>query len=249
MELAVERRGAGGPVLLLLHGAGASGAVWAPVLERLQSTWQGRILVPDLRGHGRSPRTAAYGLGRHAADVAELLAPDDEIYVAGHSMGGAIALILAGGWFGISVSGTLAFSMKTAFNAAELEKARVFAQTPARRFSMRDEALERYLRVAGLSGLVPLDSATAQAGVMEHDGVWELAADPATVLAGGPDIGPMFDAARGRLIVATGEMDPIAPPADLLPYAPQLRVIAGAAHNVHVENPAAIAALIAELTA
>jgi pimeloyl-ACP methyl ester carboxylesterase len=249
MELAVERHGAGGPVLLLLHGAGANGAAWAPVVERLQATWPGRILVPDLCGHGRSPRTAAYGLGRHAADVAELLAADDEIYVAGHSMGGAIALILAGGWFGVSVSGTLAFSMKTAFDVAELEKARTFAQAPARRFSTRDDALERYLRVAGLSGLVPLESATAQAGVIERDGVWELAADPATVLAGGPDIRPMFDAARGRLIVATGERDPIAPPADLLPYAPQLRVIAGAAHNVHVEKPAAIAALVAELRA
>jgi pimeloyl-ACP methyl ester carboxylesterase len=249
MELAVERHGAGGPVLLLLHGVGANGAVWVPVLERLQAMWPGNIFVPDLRGHGRSPRAAAYGLGRHAAEVAELLAPDDEIYVAGHSMGGAIALILAGGWFGVSVAGTLAFSMKTAFDAAELERARTFAQTPARRFATRDEALERYLRVAGLAELVPIDSAMAQAGVIERDGGWELAADPATVLAGGPDIGPMFDAARGRLIVATGERDPIAPPADLLPYAPQLRVIAGAAHNVHVENPAAIAALIAELTA
>ena len=249
MELAVERHGIGGRVLVLLHGVGANGAVWTPVVARLQATWQGRILVPDLCGHGRSPRAASYGLGRHAGDVAELLTPDDEIYVAGHSMGGAIALILAGGWFGISVSGTLAFSMKTSFDAAELEKARTFAQTPARRFATRDEALERYLRVAGLSGLLPLDSATARAGVIERDGGWELAADPATVLAGGPDIGPMFDAARGRLIVATGEFDPIAPPADLLPYASHLRVIAGAAHNVHAENPAAIVGLIAELTA
>jgi pimeloyl-ACP methyl ester carboxylesterase len=249
VELAAERHGAGGPVLVLLHGAGANGAVWAPVIERLRATWPGSIIVPDLRGHGRSPRAAAYGLGLHAADVAELLAPVEEIYVGGHSMGGAIALILASGWFGVSVCGTLAFSMKTAFDAAELEKARTFAQTPPRRFGTRDEALERYLRVAGLSGLVPVESVTAQAGAVERDGAWELAADPATVLAGGPDIGPMFDAARGRLIVATGELDPIAPAADLLPYAPQLRVIAGAAHNVQVENPAAIAALIAELTA
>ncbi len=249
MELAVERYGAGGPVLLLLHGVGANGGVWAPVVERLQTTWPGSIIVPDLRGHGRSPRAAAYGLGRHAADVAELLAPGDEIYVAGHSMGGAIALILANGWFGVSVSGTLSFSMKTAFESAELEKARTFAKTPPRRFATHDEALQRYLRVAGLSGLVPLDSDMAQAGVAKRDGGWELAADPATVLVGGPDIGPMFDAARGRLIVATGERDPIAPASDLLPYAPQLRVIAGAAHNVHVENPAAVAALIAELRA
>jgi pimeloyl-ACP methyl ester carboxylesterase len=249
MELAVERYGAGGPVLLLLHGVGANGAVWAPVVERLQATWPGSIIVPDLRGHGRSPRAAVYGLGRHAADVAELLAPGDENYVAGHSMGGGIALILAGGWFGVAIAGTLAFSMKTAFDAAELEKARTFAQTPPRRFPTREEALERYLRVAGLSGLLPLDSATAQTGVIQCDGGWELAADPATVLAGGPDIGPMFDAARGRLIVATGEFDPIAPPGDLLPYVPQLRVIAGAAHNVHVENPSAIVSLLAELRA
>jgi pimeloyl-ACP methyl ester carboxylesterase len=215
VELAVERYGAGGPVLLLLHGVGANGAVWAPVADRLHATWPGSVLVPDLRGHGRSPHAAAYSLGQHAADVAELLAAGDE--------------------------------MKTAFDAAELGKAHTFAHTPARRFATRDEARERYLRVAGLSGLVPLDSAMAQAGVIGRDGGWELAADPATVLAGGPDIAPMFNAARGRLIVATGERDPIAPPPDLLPYAPELRVIAGAAHNVHVENPGAIVALIEEL--
>lgn len=249
MELAVERYGADGPLLLLVHGVGANGAVWIPLLERLRRRWRGRILVPDLRGHGRSPHATTYGLGQHAADIAELFEDVDDVYVAGHSMGGAIALVLASRWFGRSITGTLAFSLKPAFDANELAKAREVARTPPRRFASREEALERYARVAGLAGLVALDAPLVAAGIVERDGAWQLAADAATLLAAGPDLGPMFAAARGRLIVATGERDPIAPATALQAHAPNLRVVARAGHNLHVEDPDAVAALIAELAA
>ena len=47
-------------------------------------------------------------------------------------------------------------------------------------------AILEVLRVSGLQGLVPPDSPTAASGVVEVDGRYRLAADPATVLTSAP---------------------------------------------------------------
>ncbi len=44
---------AGGPPLLLLHGLLGSCTNWHGIARRLAEAH--RVLVPDLRGHGRSP--------------------------------------------------------------------------------------------------------------------------------------------------------------------------------------------------
>jgi pimeloyl-ACP methyl ester carboxylesterase len=51
-DLYVETIGTDSPVLILLHGVSANGAMWATFQERLDG-WAGRILIPDLRGHRR----------------------------------------------------------------------------------------------------------------------------------------------------------------------------------------------------
>jgi len=50
-DLYVETRGSG-PPLVLLHGFFGCGATWAPHLDALAARY--RVIVPDLRGHGRS---------------------------------------------------------------------------------------------------------------------------------------------------------------------------------------------------
>jgi len=50
-DLYVETLGSG-PPLVLLHGFFGCGATWAPHIERLAERFQ--LIVPDLRGHGRS---------------------------------------------------------------------------------------------------------------------------------------------------------------------------------------------------
>lgn len=85
------------PPLLLIHGSGGTGRrEWQPVLEGLGKHF--RLIVPDVRGHGKTldPR-AAYTFKLLADDLAEFLrvlkiAP---AFVAGHSNGGNIALVLA----------------------------------------------------------------------------------------------------------------------------------------------------------
>ncbi|MFN2136885.1 MAG: alpha/beta fold hydrolase [Candidatus Promineifilaceae bacterium] len=87
------RRQPGGPALLLLHGVGGSHLAWPRHLQKLP----GRdIYSLDLPGHGRS--TGQYdtiaGFGSAVDSFARALGLRNTC-VAGHSMGGAIALWLA----------------------------------------------------------------------------------------------------------------------------------------------------------
>ena len=86
--------GATGPPLLLVHGSGGTGLHWPEQVRRLAGR---RVLALDLPGHGRSPgppeRTVAAAAARVTALLDALAIPS--AVVAGHSMGGAIALTLA----------------------------------------------------------------------------------------------------------------------------------------------------------
>lgn len=71
IEMYVEVRGAGDP-LVLLHGFGGCGKSWAPVMDSLAKRYQ--VIVPDLRGHGRSTNpSGAFTHRQSALDVYALL--------------------------------------------------------------------------------------------------------------------------------------------------------------------------------
>lgn len=99
-RLWVQEGGRGEPTLLLLHGLGASGEVWAGVRDLLDQRWPGRWVIPDLRGHGRSGHAPPYSFGQYAADVAMRFTAGERVLVLGHSMGGVVGLAPASGWFG-----------------------------------------------------------------------------------------------------------------------------------------------------
>jgi 3-oxoadipate enol-lactonase len=87
---------ASAPRLLLLHSLAQEHGFWSRVLERLAAE-EAAVLVPDLRGHGRSGGGEGdFTVERFAEDVALLLDacgwPD--AVVAGCSMGGCVALAL-----------------------------------------------------------------------------------------------------------------------------------------------------------
>lgn len=246
VRLYVEEHGSAQPTLVLLHGLSANGAVWGPLVERLRARFQGRIVIPDLRGHGRSPHATHYGYGQHAADVAELLAAGDLVYVVGHSMGGAIGLVLASGWYGIEVKGVLGFGMKVTWKLEELGKLATLARSPVRWFDTRGEAAERFLRVAGLDKLLAPDSPVVAAGLVTEGGRWRLAADSATVLAAGPPIEPIIAAARTRVVLACGSEDVLVRIDELRRFAPDAIELAGLGHNLQIEDPATLARLIEE---
>ena len=70
VSLYFEEHGAG-PPLLLLHGLGSSGQDWELVLPQLAA--RHRVIVPDVRGHGRSDKPPGpYGIPLFAQDIAAL---------------------------------------------------------------------------------------------------------------------------------------------------------------------------------
>jgi pimeloyl-ACP methyl ester carboxylesterase len=151
----VRRAGSGGGALVLLHGMGANGAVWSRLLPVLASRWPGRVLIPDLRGHGRSVHRGPYGIDTHAADVSALVAGEAarSVVLVGHSFGGAVAALAASGRFRVSAQHVVAIGVKIRWREDEIARAQEMARRPARSFSTREEAVERYLKISGLAGL------------------------------------------------------------------------------------------------
>ena len=91
-----ETHGSGEP-LLLIPGMLSDGASWGPLVPTL-SKWFEVILI-DTRGAGQTePKTAPLKLAHVAQDALAVLDAlgHDRAHVAGHSMGGLVALALAG---------------------------------------------------------------------------------------------------------------------------------------------------------
>src|SRR5512133_3755617 len=82
------------PPLVLVHGAGAASDDWPPELRALPGR---RVLAVDLPGHGAAPGPAPGSVAAFASAVEALLDAHGiaSAVIAGHSMGGAIALTLA----------------------------------------------------------------------------------------------------------------------------------------------------------
>jgi pimeloyl-ACP methyl ester carboxylesterase len=82
------------PALILVHGAGGSHLDWPAQLRQMDGV---TVYGLDLPGHGRSERPGRSSIDAYADDVtafAEILELG-HVIVAGHSMGGAIALTMA----------------------------------------------------------------------------------------------------------------------------------------------------------
>lgn len=240
MKLAFDRGGNGSRLLVLLHGLGATRHVWTNFIAA--SRWSGSWIAPDLRGHGASDHAADYSLNAHAGDVAELVRDAgewNEIIALGHSMGGAIAMALACGAFGIVPKQVFGVGVKVAWNDDELAGMRKMAAMPVKFFAARDEAISRYLKVSGLSGLIAPDSPGAVAGVVQAQEGWRLAYDPATASIGAPPMKELREAARAPIHLARGATDAMISLAQLAMYDANARDLPGG-HNVMVENPRAV---------
>ncbi|MEV4004721.1 alpha/beta fold hydrolase [Actinomadura sp. NPDC049753] len=83
------------PPLLLVHGSGASGGTWKPMIPTLAA--HRHVIRVDLPGCGQSPPAASYDVPDQADRVAALLdgLGLDRVDVAGHSSGGYVATALA----------------------------------------------------------------------------------------------------------------------------------------------------------
>jgi pimeloyl-ACP methyl ester carboxylesterase len=247
-DLYVQTVGVGRPVLVLLHGLGLNGAVWESFLPGLRR-WPGRIVIPDLRGHGRSPHAQAYSDEAHAADVAALVAGEREVYVIGHSMGGMVGLVLSNLSFSANVKGVFAFGVKAAWTETELGKLAEFARKPARHFATAEEARARFLRTTGLEGLVGPNAPMVEAGIVRESDGYRLAADPRTVMVTGTSAEASYRASKVPRWLAAAVNDPLVTLTQLRAIEPATIDLGEAGHNAHVTDPGRVAAAVPFLQA
>jgi 2-succinyl-6-hydroxy-2,4-cyclohexadiene-1-carboxylate synthase len=243
MALHVERRGAG-PRLVLAHGFTQTGRSWGPVADDLATDHE--VLLPDAPGHGGSGDLRA-----DLVEAADLL--DAQVGPAtylGYSMGArwclhlALAhpdrvqgLVLLGGTAGLADPAERAARVAAdAALAAALDRDGV------------DAFLERWVAQSLFAGVPPeavgmedrrrntatgLRSSLERAGTGAQEPLWdrlaELAAVPVLVLAGEHD--DKFSALGRTMAEAIG------------PSA-SFHQVPGAGHAAHLEQPAALLALV-----
>lgn len=170
VDLAVETHGQGTP-LVLLHGFPLRRTIWKPVVPLLKD--KARLILPDLRGFGESPvQVKEYSMRLLAADVLALLdrLQLDKVVVAGHSMGGYVALEFAHAYPN-RLSGLALIASQADADTPERRQARLITARDVRRKGInyiadgmppkltRDEAIQQVLKqmIAGC----PVDVAEA----------------------------------------------------------------------------------------
>ena len=95
IELAYARHGKGTP-LVLIHGYPLDHQIWDEVIPLLEDKFD--LIIPDLRGFGESKTVdTPYTMDDLASDIAGLLdhLGIEKTAIAGHSMGGYVALAFA----------------------------------------------------------------------------------------------------------------------------------------------------------
>jgi pimeloyl-ACP methyl ester carboxylesterase len=218
-SLFFERSGTGAP-LVLIHGLGHRRQAWDPVLGLL--TPHREVITLDLPGHGESPWLSADGrnaVGVMADEIALLMASLglSRPHLAGNSLGGALALVLASRGLAASVTGLspAGFSnhrYQTTYARAFFEVALVSSRVmrPAVPFLARSAAGR-----AALFGMV-----VAKPGRLSGS---RIAGDMAATARSGPAIHAVFGSAEPfvssipadvPVTIAWGTKDRILPPAN-----------------------------------
>jgi pimeloyl-ACP methyl ester carboxylesterase len=90
------RKTGSGPAIILLHGFPASGGLWHNIWDGLSVS--NTVITPDLPGSGNSPLKGAASISDMAEMIKEIMDREqlERAVIAGHSMGGYIALAFAG---------------------------------------------------------------------------------------------------------------------------------------------------------
>jgi pimeloyl-ACP methyl ester carboxylesterase len=97
VRLCYDEAGSGGPPLLFVHGWCCDHTYFAPQFEHFRRTH--RVIAVDLRGHGASDKPVQeYDMAAFADDVVWVCRQLrlEKPVVVGHSMGGLVAMVLAG---------------------------------------------------------------------------------------------------------------------------------------------------------
>src|SRR5580765_4358317 len=238
-----------GPAVVLLHGLGGAASNWLAVAPALAE--RARVVVPELPGHGASSAlpTPVPTLDAYADRVAGAL--DEPAVVAGHSLGGLVALRLASRHprlvSGLVLAGSAGISTGTRRSQRALAVASLLQPgkriAPLRRVVSERGVLRQIAfglaNVADPRALEPRIAAAFIAGAGLHTGLRE-AADALVRTDPRRDL----DRVRVPALVLHGARDRMVPLRDAYEYARRLdaplRVIADCGHLLIGEQPHAV---------
>lgn len=123
VNIAYGRRGRGAP-LVLIHGYPLDHSIWDEIVPLLENDFD--LIIPDLRGFGQSDvMEADDSIMLYASDIAGLLTrlKIKKAFLAGHSMGGYVALAFARG-YAERVSGLAMVASQTLSDPPDRKEAR-----------------------------------------------------------------------------------------------------------------------------
>ena len=245
VRLAHEETGTGPPVVLL-HGLTCHLGYWRRVAAHLDGL---RVIALDFRGHGLSAHADSY---RYADYEHDLYAVMDAVGletapVAGHSLGGYVALAAASR--SDRVSAVLAIDVKSDWtdrDAAFSERSRSASQRVVE---------DRETLMASLGqGLDPVvvDADLAERSFEAVDGGWRYRWDRRVLATEPVDPFTFLPRVRCPVHVMAGSHSEVMPPeaarrfADAIPGA-TLELVEGVGHHVELEAPGLVAERIRSL--
>lgn len=237
--VAFEHGGQGDALLVFVHGLAATARVWSPMLEQASSRWPGRWIAPDLRGHGGSASRSSYKIEDYAGDIAELIdrASASTVTILGHSLGGVIALWLAGGGR-IRPARIFGLGIKVDWADDELERLQQLSERPPRLFENEEDALLQHRRQCGLD--CEPGSPLLERGVAQDGDKWRTALDQAAFAVARPAIDELVAGSACPAHLACGEHDAMVSVERLRGLDPAAARITGAGHSAMVDDPGAV---------
>jgi pimeloyl-ACP methyl ester carboxylesterase len=236
MKLVSHIRGDGARTAALVHGASESSAAWQDFADILVETYDLRLILVDQRGHGSSPRAGSYRIDDFADDLVETL-PSGLDFLIGQSLGGRSAALAAptlkpARYIGVDP----AFSLPFYFGPTMAVMAAVQSALPRR--------LQRAM------GVRRTGEASIERQMANWD-AWDRRMIPTLVrTANRPRFVPQPPAVPSTLVLADHSI--VVPAREAAQFAElgwDVRVLPGAPHDMHIQQPAALARILDDILA
>jgi pimeloyl-ACP methyl ester carboxylesterase len=235
---------------VLLHGLTCSAAYWLRVVPLLDGL---RVVAVDLRGHGLSAHRDSYGYADYESDLLGVL--DDlgleGAPVAGHSLGGYVALLAASR--SDRIGPVLAIDVKSDWTEADAGLAARSRDAAQRVEPKRSVLVDRLARTRPPVSESELD-ALAVRSIEPADGGWRFRWDRRVLATEPVDAFAFLSDVPGRVHVMAGAESDVMPPDAAERFAAAipgvtLEVLDGVGHHVELEAPERVAAALRELAA